>query len=433
MKKDIDFKIKEIQNLLASNNDNYILSNINNFSQEEILLLFDTMTKSQCYYILDNVSKYSKIVFLLFNFGSIKVIKYLFHYFSNEDLFDIFNTMSSNEVAMIYLSNTQMLKERISQSFPKIKYIIANRLKNLDQSFSSLIDCPIIFPYYWTVNEVNKFLKDNFDQSSFYTDIFVADIFQKVIGRIPIRKMFFYNSSEKLCDVYEYDFYFLNENEQITQKIIDLFVSNRIYTIPIINENKKIIGVLNLDDMLQFIENERKEDVEYLGGISSYDDDFVKSVFQRCYCLSFQLLISSFFMFILVKHIPLTGEIASLYPGITGLSGSFVIQSMAKSLQNAQNSLLKELISAVLIGFLIALVMSFGLYITYGPSSIAKFVLPLSLICNFIFGSFIGIHVSKLSQVLGIDAAFLSVPVISAVIDTTGFLITAFLSHIFSQ
>lgn len=430
MKNNIARKIEEVTTLLTSDNFNYVIDNIFNLDKQELLILVDYMSTEQLMSLLGKIDKYSKIVFLILNFGSVRVRSVVFNYYNSDNLFDIFNTMSHNELSLLFLNCIKSQREKIIQSFPKIKHIINTRLKNIDSSITSLMDCPIIFPCYWSVEEVNFFLKDNFDISSFYSDIFVYDLNNKLTGRIPIRKMFFHDKNDKLYDLYESEFYSLKEDEEITKKIIDLFIANRIYTMPVIDYNNKILGVLNLDDMLQFIENERKDDLEYLCGIS-YDEDegFVQIAIQRGICLLFNFVVALCFLF-LVNIFPLPKDISQLYPVVTGLSGAFGIQTVSRSLQKSQNSFTSEMMSALSVGIFYAIFL--GVVVLYlNKNLFAAKILPITLIWNFAFASILGLYIPNLSHLIGLDSAFLSGPVLSAVTDIMGLIITYFCTHMF--
>ncbi|BCR35523.1 magnesium transporter [Mariniplasma anaerobium] len=97
-------------------------------------------------------------------------------------------------------------------------------------------------------------------ESEFIDTIFVTDEDQKLIGKIDIKDLIIAREDQKMEQIMKQDFQFVNENDSI-EKAIDKIQDYDKNAIAVLDVNKHIIGIITADDIFDEL-------------IEDYDDDY---------------------------------------------------------------------------------------------------------------------------------------------------------------
>ena len=217
-------------------------------------------------------------------------------------------------------------------------------------------------------------------------------------------------------------------------------------TAPVVDENKKLIARLTVDEMVDVIREESEADMLSMAGLDEDEDLFAPvwdSVKNRWVWLAVNLVtafVSSRVIGMFEGSIAQIVALATLMPivaGIGGNSGNQTITMIVRSLASSQISnaqafrlLKKELGVALVNGLIWGSVMglvSFALYHNVGIG----LVMVAAMTLNLLLAAFLGVMIPVCMEKWGKDPARGSSVLITAFTDSGGFLIFLGLATIF--
>ena len=276
-----------------------------------------------------------------------------------------------------------------------------------------------------------------FDSLPDHTDkIFVVDEHEILQGVLPIRKLLVADPE----DVVKF---------RPTDNVEDAAAAFERYdlvTAPVINDQKKLIARLTVDEMVDVIREGSEADMLNMAGLSDDEDLFAPvwdSVKNRWVWLAVNLVtafVASRVIGAFEHSISQIVALAALMPivaGIGGNSGNQTITMIVRAMSNAQISttqaisLLKKEIGVALVnGILWGGVMGVVSYLLYKNIGIGL-VMVAAMTLNLLLAAILGVLIPVVMQKLGRDPALGSSVMITAVTDSGGFLIFLGLATLF--
>ena len=217
-------------------------------------------------------------------------------------------------------------------------------------------------------------------------------------------------------------------------------------TAPVINDQKKLIARLTVDEMVDVIREGSEADMLNMAGLSDDEDLFAPvwdSVKNRWVWLAVNLVtafVASRVIGAFEHSISQIVALAALMPivaGIGGNSGNQTITMIVRAMSNAQISttqairlLKKEMGVALVNGILWGSVMGVVSYLLYKNIGIGL-VMVAAMTLKLLLAAILGVLIPVVMQKLGRDPALGSSVMITAVTDSGGFLIFLGLATLF--
>jgi magnesium transporter len=204
----------------------------------------------------------------------------------------------------------------------------------------------------------------------------------------------------------------------------------------VVDEGDRLVGVLNVDDVVDVIEEEAEEDIKALGGVSR-DEELSDSVWTIAKGRFNWLLINLATAFLASSVLGLFEDqlekmvaLAVLAPIVASQGGNATTQTMTVAVRalatrelvdaNAWRVVLRELMVGLLNGLAFAVIT--------GVAAVAWFRLPglgvvigLAMICNLLAAALGGILIPLVLHRLRFDPAVASSPFVTTVTDVVGF------------
>ena len=285
-----------------------------------------------------------------------------------------------------------------------------------------------------------------FDSLPDHTDkIFVVDDNDILQGVLPIRKLLVADPEEIVENIMAKDVVKFRPEDDV-EEAAAAFERYDLVTAPVVDENKKLIARLTVDEMVDVIREEGEADMLNMAGLDEDEDLFAPvwdSVKNRWVWLAVNLVtafISSRVIGMFEGSIAQIVALATLMPivaGIGGNSGNQTITMIVRSLASSQISnaqafrlLKKELGVALVNGLIWGSVMglvSFALYHNVGIG----LVMVAAMTLNLLLAAFLGVRIPGCLEKWGKDPARGSSVLITAFTDSGGFLIFLGLATIF--
>lgn len=271
-----------------------------------------------------------------------------------------------------------------------------------------------------------------------HTDkLFVVDERQILQGILPVRKLLVCDPEDLVENVMARDvvrFRPEDDNEEAAQA----FEKYDLVTAPVIDDHKRVIGRLTVDEMVDVIREESEADMLNMAGLQDEEDLFapvIDSVRNRWVWLAVNLctaFIASRVIGAFEGSIEKIVALAALMPivaGIGGNSGNQTITMIVRAMATSQLSLTKAghllrkevgvaLVNGLLWGTVMGLV-SFWLYHSMGLG----IVMVTAMTLNLVLAAMVGVLIPFTLDKLGRDPALGSSVLITAVTDSGGFLI----------
>ena len=214
-------------------------------------------------------------------------------------------------------------------------------------------------------------------------------------------------------------------------------------SIPVLDENNKILGVITAQDIVQVVDDEMGDDYAKLAGLASEEElnePIRQSVHKRLPWLIIGLfggMLAAYMISFYEADIALFPATAMFIPVITAMGGNVGIQSSAIVVQGlANNSLkegnilpqiLKESVVSLINASIISLVVFIYNFFMLGDRGITASV-SLSLFAVVMFASIFGTLVPMTLDKLKIDPALATGPFITITNDIIGMMIYMFIT-----
>ena len=207
--------------------------------------------------------------------------------------------------------------------------------------------------------------------------------------------------------------------------------------IPVVNNKKKLLGRITIDDIVDLIKEEAEEDYQLAAGILQdvdVDDTIFELTKARLPWLIVGLIggIGAAFVMVGFDEILIQNEILFYFtPLIAAMAGNVGVQSSAIIVQglanddirgSINNRLFKETLLSILNGVILAILLFLFIYFWKGDTNIAL-ALSVALVAVVIVAGIIGTFITLFLNKRGIDPAIATGPFITTSNDIFGILI----------
>ncbi|KLT72928.1 magnesium transporter [Neisseria arctica] len=296
-----------------------------------------------------------------------------------------------------------------------------------------------------TCEVVLRYLR-RFESLPDHTDkIFVVDDHDVLQGVLPIRKLLVADPEELVENVMATEVVRFRPEDDV-EEAAQAFERYDLITAPVVDENKKLIGRITIDEMVDVIREETEADMLNMAGLQEEEDLFapvLDSVRNRWMWLAINLctaFVASRVIGAFEGSISKIVALAALMPivaGIGGNSGNQTITMIVRAMAMGQLSgmragrlLRKEVGVALVNGLIWGSVMGVVAWLLYDSPGIG-FVMVSAMTLNLLLAATVGVLIPVLMDKFGRDPALGSSVLITAVTDSGGFLIFLGLATIF--
>ncbi len=134
----------------------------------------------------------------------------------------------------------------------------------------------IAIPPFWSVGQTIDYLRAEKDLPDEFFQLYVVDPSYRVLGTIPLDKFLRAKRMVRIEDLMNHDVLTVDATEDQEEAARD-FERYDLVEIGVVDENKRLVGVLTVDDIVDVIHEEATEDIKLLGGVG--DEEISDSLF----------------------------------------------------------------------------------------------------------------------------------------------------------
>ncbi|QGS51540.1 magnesium transporter [Spiroplasma tabanidicola] len=197
-------------------------------------------------------------------------IKELFDQIFTDDIVEILEELPSNIVEKILRATTPESRLLINSI---LKYNVNTAGSIMSVDYTSL-------KINWTVKEAINIIKKERDEAEEVHYFFVVDDLNNLKGVVELKTLFFSKNEALIEDIMD-DRYIYANTKTDQEEVANMFKKYDITTLPIINSQNKLVGIITVDDILDVLEEEATEDIHIMAGINPTEDEYFKtSVFK---------------------------------------------------------------------------------------------------------------------------------------------------------
>ncbi len=275
---------------------------------------------------------------------------------------------------------------------------------------------------------------ENFEQ---IYHIYVLNNEEILVGIVSLKSLLTNSLRTKITSVMEEDLIYVTPDVD-QEEVANLMKKYDLVAIPVVDENKVMLGRITIDDIVDVIQEEADEDIQKMAGLSE-EQESTDSVFRisriRLPWLLVALVIELFGVVVLSKYQYVLEQItiaAFFFPVVMAMGGSSGNQAaivMVKGLSSGQlwlreslRKLFKELLVALLNGVVISTILFIATVFFFDDIYFLS-VLAVSLLVIIIFATMLGASIPIILKKVNVDPAVATGPFVSTMNDIIGLII----------
>ena len=429
-------KLAELKEILINENPIDIADVFEDFPKEKYLIIFKLLPKDFSSEVFSYLSP-EKQQDVIENITDDE-IKFIVEDMYLDDTVDFIEEMPANIVDKI-LKNTSSDKRKL----------INQMLKYPENSAGSVMTVEYIsFKDNYTVKQaIEYYRKVAIDKEE--TDIcFVTDTKKKLVGIISLKTLILSKDDSYIQDEMDTNFVsVLTLDDQ--EEIAALFRKYDLTTMPVVDHEDRLVGVITVDDIVDVIDQENTEDIQKMAAMNPSDEEYLKesviSLAKHRILWLLVLMISATFTGLVIKKyediLQSAVYLATFIPMLMDTGGNAGSQSATLvirgiALEEIEFSdifrvIWKELRVSILVGFILSAVNFIRIYYFTRSGLETSLVVAISMFLIVIMAKVVGGVLPLVAKSLKIDPAIMASPLITTIVDTAALIIFFKLSVIF--
>ncbi|MBN9262203.1 MAG: magnesium transporter [Hyphomicrobium sp.] len=355
----------------------------------------------------------------------------------NEVLARVITELDTDDAAYVLESLDKEDQEDVLAQMPSSDRIALERnLEYPEETAGRLMQTDFVaVPPFWTVGRVIDHMREADDLPETFTDIFVVDPSFRVIGTIDLSRLLRTKRDvlvEKIMEADQHTVSATLDQEEMARQ----FERYDLKSAPVVDANKRLVGVVTVDDIVEVIEDETDEDLRRLAGVGdeSIGDSVITTVRSRIVWLAINLCTAGLAASV-IKQFDASIEqmvaLAVLMPIVASMGGNAGTQTMAVTVRalatkdlgpaNRTRIILREAAVGLINGLTLAAILGPIVFLWFGIGTLG-IVIAVALIINLFTAAVAGILVPLTLDRLGFDPAVASATFVTTTTDVIGFL-----------
>ncbi len=413
--------------------------------------ILDDMNPADIAWLLNDASR--KDTLILFRLLSKELAAETFTYLSNDMQQHLIEVFSDNEVKDVldelFMDDTVDLIEEMPAN------VVNKILKNTDNDSRKIINELLNYPKYsagsimtteyvalkksMSVEEAFVHIKEVGVNKETIYNCYVIDN-RTLVGMVSAKDLLLANRQDMIADIMITNVKSVDTHDD-QEEVANIFTKYGFLAMPVVDREKRLVGIITFDDVLDVIHEEAEEDIEKMAAIIATDTSYMETNVidtwkKRIPWLLILMLSATFtgqiiqaFENRLATHIVLTAFIPMLM-GTGGNAGGQVSATIIRGL--SMNEILykdmlsiiwKEIRVAVLCGVTLAVSNFFKMLIVDRVDVSVALVVCITLVAVVIVAKVVGCILPVIAKRIGVDPAVMASPFITTIVDAISLLI----------
>ncbi len=280
-----------------------------------------------------------------------------------------------------------------------------------------------------TVEEAIRRVREASKKEVFY--LYVVDSRGHLVGVVSLRQLLLSDPSSRLKEIMNPDVIYVTVDTD-QEEVARIVRRYDLLAIPVVDHDKRLVGVVTADDVIDIIVEEATEDIYKMVGTTDeelWEKSLLRIAFYRLPWLSFSLigeLISGYIIHFYNNTIREFVSVSFFIPLVMALAGNvgnqsqtIVVRSLATGRIDAERPwkvVLRQVGVGFIMGIIAGIVAALAIYILQ-KDHILSLVIGLSLVSSMVITCVVGALTPLLFKKLNIDPALPSGPFITTFSD----------------
>lgn len=372
----------------------------------------------------------------------------VFAYLDHEERMHIINSITDSEISNIinelYIDDTVDFLEELPAN------VVKKILKNTDENTRKIINHFLNYPdssagsimtieyadlkKNMTVSDaINHIKKTGIDKETINT-CYVIDNNRVLLGIISLRKLILSSNDILIEDLMKTEFISVNTLDD-QENIAHLFKKYDLLSIPVTDNEKRLVGIITIDDIVDIIDQENTEDFQKMAGMEPNEEEYLKTsvwnLAKHRILWLLVLMISATFTGNIIRNfedvLSSVVILASFIPMLMDTGGNagsqsstLVIRGLALGqikLSDGFKVMFKEFRVSLLTGSVLAVVNFIRIYFFEKVSFLISLTVCISLFFTVIVAKLVGGILPIIAKKLKLDPAIMASPLITTIVD----------------
>ncbi|HEX2448224.1 MAG TPA: magnesium transporter [Methyloceanibacter sp.] len=292
----------------------------------------------------------------------------------------------------------------------------------------------IAVPPFWSVGQAIDYMSEADDLPDRFYEIFVVDPAYHLIGSAALNRLLRSKRTASIESITERDIHPIPA-EADQEEVARQFERYNLTSAPVVDKDKRLVGVITADDVVEVVQEEASEDILRMGGVAgeSVSDSVLSTTRHRFTWLLANLataILASWVISLFEATIEQMVALAVLMPIVASMGGNAGTQTMTVAVRalatqdlgpvNAFRVILRESAVGLLNGLLFAIIMAAIAYFWFGSDQLGL-VIGVAMIVNLVAAALAGILIPLGLNQLDLDPAIASGVFVTTVTDVVGF------------
>lgn len=328
-----------------------------------------------------------------------------------------------------------LVKRVLKNTDPATRRLINQVLKYPEDSAGSLMTLEFMeLKKDETVAQAIVDIRRNSLEKETIETCFVTSATRVLEGTVTLQNILTSRDDTAIQEIVDKDIFSVSTTED-QSVVADLFKKYELLSMPVVDSENRLVGVITIDDVLDVIEEENSEDIYIMGAVTPSEDSYLKSsVFElakhRILWLLVLMISASITGFIIRRFDEVLSSMVLLAAYIPMLmdtggnagsqSATMIIRGLALGeikTRDAFKIIRKEFAISLLVGSVLAVVNLGKLLFLDRVSLMVAVTICISLFCTVIVAKICGGLLPILAEKCKVDPAIMASPLITTIVD----------------
>ncbi len=432
---DIKILANKLEEYIKADNTKALTEALKDLHPADIAAVLNMMDEEDAIYIFEQLDTDIAADVLL----ELKdnLLAYILNRLSSTDISSLTSEMDTDDAADIIQELAPEKQKKVLDEIPDDeKKDVTDLLFYGEETAGGIMQREVLsVPLCSKISDVLNYLKTTDIEYEGIDSIFVTDKNGKLLGSVSIYDILRKPYDTPIESIIDKSIIAVNVNDD-QEKVADIVSKYDLYSIPVVDDEGILKGIITVDDILDVIEEEATEDILRMSGVNA-DESVFSTPFESVRRRLPWLLVNLITAFIASSVVGLFQDtldkvviLAVFMPIVAGMGGNAGTQAMAVIVRglavgdinrnDALRVIMKELtvglISGLVVGIVTAIIAIFWKGIT-----IIGLIIFLSLMINMTVACTMGVLIPLTLNFFKIDPALASTVFLTTVTDVTGF------------
>ena len=284
------------------------------------------------------------------------------------------------------------------------------------------------------ISEAIDYIRKNGVDKETINNCYVINQFRRLEGTVSIRRLILSDSDALIKDIMDTDIIKVNTFDD-QEDIAELFKKYDYTTMPVVDKENCLVGIITIDDIVDIIEQENTEDFQIMAAITPSEEEYIKTpvltLFKNRIIWLFVLMVSATFTGAIISGfdsvLAANMILASFIPMLMDTGGNagsqastMVIRSIALGevvFKDIFKIVWKEFKVSLLVGASLAAVNFIRIMIFSQATTLIAVIVCISLFLTVVMAKLLGGFLPLCAKKLKLDPAIMASPFITTLVD----------------